>query len=178
MENIERELSINIQDVKGISGVGGHYNYTTETSTEYFTVTLNSDEERYFSFTRKLDDKTARKCKDARRELKKLYNDYNKVPEMYYLYTKVFGRINGSIVHVGYEVENNLDEYEIFSLLEIDELRKQFKIGDRGFRSLVYMQAFQIDGNEIINKIDKKWIDQLKDMGYNTDILQYELKEG
>lgn len=168
---------IKISDIKDISGVGGSYRLIgNKEAREEFTVYMNDGKEKtlYYISNDSFGGKSPARIE--RRELKRILNERDNVPEIYYLYTKVYANINGQAIHVGYEVENNINEYENFSLNEIDELRKQFKIGDKGFRSLVYIQVFQIDNNKVKNPIDQKWIDQLISMGYDISKLEYTIK--
>ena len=165
---------IKINDIKSVSGVGGSYSYIGGDNEEYFDVIMKDESKHTFHYITK--DKT-RYGRIARKELKQILNERDNVSEMYYLYTSVFARINGESIKVGYEVENILDEYENFSLLEIDKLRKEFKIGDKGFRSLVYIQVFEIQNNKIMRPIEQRWIDQLSSMGYNISKLEYTLYE-
>ena len=112
----------------------------------------------------------------ARRKIKQILNELNNVPETYLLENEIDARINGTSIKVGYRVENILDDYENFTLQEIEELRKQFKIRDDGWRHLCYIQVLEIEGNKVKRPVEQRWIDQLKYMGYDVDLLEYELK--
>jgi hypothetical protein len=102
--------------------------------------------------------------------------DNDKV-DTYYLYTDVFGIINSTPIKVGYQVKYDSDKYKIFTFNEVEELRKQFKIGDNGFRTLVFISAFEIKGNKIVRPefISQRWIDQLISLGYDVSKLQYNI---
>jgi hypothetical protein len=162
---------IKISDIKDVSGVGG--SYSDNEVSEYFVITMIDESKNTLHYISK--DKI-RYGNIARRELKQILNERDNIPEIYYLYTDIFARINGQVIKVGYEVENILDEYQNFTLNEIEELRKQFKIGDKGFRSLVYIQVFEIKENKIVKPIEKRWIKQLISMGYDVSKLEYEIK--
>jgi len=166
---------LKVNEIKTVSsGVGGSYSYVGGENEEYFDVIINDGSKHTFHYITK--DKT-RYGKIARRELKQMLNERDNVKEIYYLYTSIYARINGESVKVGYEVENILDEYENYSLLEINKLRKEFKIGDKGFRSLVYIQVFEIQNNKIMRPIEQRWLDQLSSMGYDISKLDYTIYE-
>lgn len=160
---------IKISDIKSIGGSYGG----TETH-QYFTLKMKDNSEHTLHF---ISHEGKSEGEKARLEIKKLFNEYNNVPETFLLYTNVYGSINGESVKVGYEVENILDRYEYFTLDEIETLRKQFKIKDNGTRSLVYIQVFKIENNEIKNPIEQRWIDQLSSLGYDVSLLKYTIKE-
>jgi hypothetical protein len=164
---------IKIADIKDVSGVGGSYSFQGEDNHEYFNVNMKDGNKHTLHYISK--DKT-RYGTIARKELKQIINERDNVPEIYYLYTNVYANINGQSIQVGYEVEDNLNEYKNFSLNKIEELRKEFKIGDKGNRSLVYIQVFEIINNKIISPIEQKWIDQLISLGYDVSKLEYTLK--
>lgn len=164
---------IKISDIKDVSRVGGSYSFQGGENHEYFNVNMKDGSKHTLHYITK--EKT-RYGNQARRELKQILNERDNVPEIYYLYTDIYGRINGQSIKVGYEVENNLNEYQNFSYNEIEELRKQFKIGDKGIRSLVYIQVFEIENNKIKNSIEQKWIDQLISLGYDISKLEYKIQ--
>ena len=62
-------------------------------------------------------------------------------------------------------------------LKEIEELRKEFKIKDEGWRHLVGITMIAIKDNKVIGSVPKRYIEQLEYMGYDTNVLEYELKE-
>jgi hypothetical protein len=163
---------IKISDIKFIGGCGGSYG-GLETH-QYFKVKMKDDSIHTLHF---ISHEGKSEGEKARLEIKKLFNAYNNIPETFLLYTNVYGRINGQSVHVGYEVENILNQYEYFSLNEVEELRKQFKLKDNGERSLVYIQVFKIEGDKIESPIEERWIKQLETMGYDISLLKYTLKE-
>jgi hypothetical protein len=162
---------IKISDIESIGGCGGSYG-GIETH-QYFKINMKDKSIHTLHFISHEGNSEGEK---ARLEIKKLFNEYNNVPETFLLYTNVYGRINGQSVHVGYEVKNILDQYEYFSLIEIEELRKQFKLKDNGSKSLVYIQIFEIEGNTIENPIEERWIKQLETLGYDISLLTYTLK--
>jgi len=165
---------IKISDIKNVDKVCGNYNYgENEESRECFNVYMNNGNKHTLHYI--FNDKS-RKGYYARKELKQILNERDNTPEIYYLYTEIYGNFNGQSIVVGYEVEDNLDEYKYFTLNEIEELNKQFKIGDKGIRSLVYIQIFTIEGNKIKSPIEQKWLDQLVSLGYNISKLEYKLK--
>ena len=87
----------------------------------------------------------ARKMKT---EILKEFNKYNNIPETYLLENEVYITINGETVHFGTRCINNLQDLEVLTLKEIDEMRKQFKIRDEGWRHLSYCQLFSIEENK------------------------------
>jgi hypothetical protein len=162
---------IKISDIDSIGGCGGSYG-GIETH-QYFKIKMKDKSINTLHF---ISHEGKNEGEKARLEIKKLFNEYNNVPETFLLYTNVYGRINGESVRVGYEVKNILDEYEYFTLNEIDTLKKQFKIKDNNERSLVYIQVFEIEANMIKNPIEERWIKQLETLGYDISLLQYTLK--
>jgi len=164
---------IKISDIKNINKCGYNCNLESEEKREYFTIEMKDGSKHTLHYI--FYDKS-RKGNNARRELKQILNERDNTPEIYYLYTEIYGNINGQSIVVGYEAEDNLDEYKYFTLNEIEELNKQFKIGDKGIRSLVYIQIFTIEENKIKFPIEQRWLDQLTSLGYDISKLEYKLK--
>lgn len=118
------------------------------------------------------------KCgNDKIKEIRKLYNEYNNVHETYLLENTIFIRINGEQIKFGCRCENNVKEYVYLTNLEIDNLRKEFKIRDDGWRHLCYIEAFKIEGNKVNHPISQSYLDNLVYMGYDISKLEYELAE-
>ena len=112
-----------------------------------------------------------------KKEILEKFNEYNNIPESYLLENEVHVWINGEYVHFGTRCINNLDEYEYLTLKEIDELRKQFKIRDKGWRHLARCTLFKIEDNKVDRDIPKRYIEQLEYMGYDVSKLEYKLKK-
>ena len=161
---------VKISEVKKIYGGGGcndrsylHVEYK-DGSKETLTIITN--------------DKTSFKLeRQMRTELLKAFNEYNNIPETFLLENEAHVRINGELVHFGTRCIDNLQQYVYLTLKEIDELRKQFKIKDEGWRHLAACTMFKIENNKIDRKVPKRYIEQLEYMGYNTSLLEYELSE-
>ncbi len=103
----------------------------------------------------------------------------NNEPGLYYLYTDVFGIINNKPIKVGYQVKYDLNKYKILTLNEVEILKKQFKIGDNGFRTLAFISVFEIEKNKVVRPefISQRWIDQLASLGYDVSKLKYNIKK-
>lgn len=159
---------VKISDVEKIYGGGGSNNRA------YFHIEYkDGSKERFVIVT---NDNTSFKLeREMRTELLKAYNDYNNVPEIFLLENEAHVRINGQWVHFGTRCINNLQEYVYLTLKEIEELKKQFKIKDEGWRHLASCTLFRIEGNKINKKVPKRYIEQLEYMGYDTSLLEYEL---
>lgn len=95
----------------------------------------------------------------------------------FYLENDVHVLINGQYVHFGVRCQDENGEYVYLTNKEIDELNKEFRIVERGWRHAASIVLFSINGNAISQKIPKKYIDQLEYMGYNIDKLEYVLLE-
>jgi len=163
---------IKIEDISKVNLGGG--SYSEEKQTQYFSVDMKDGSKHTLHFIS--HDKTLY-GKIARKEIKQIINERDNVPEIYYLYTNVYASINGESVKVGYEVKDNLDEYIYYTLSEIEELKKQFKIGDKGSRSLVYIQIFEVKNNKIAHPIEQRWINQLISLDYDISKLAYQIKQ-
>ena len=68
---------------------------------------------------------------------------------------------------------DNIINKHIKSLTLISE----FKIKDEGWRHLAAITMLIIKGNKVIGSVPKRYIEQLEYMGYDTNVLEYELKE-
>ena len=116
-------------------------------------------------------------CRKIRRELLEAYNEYNNIQETFLLENEAYANINGEIIHFGTRCKTILDDYVLLTLKEIEDLRKEFKIKDEGWRHLAGITMLTIKGNKVIGSIPKRYIEQLEYMGYDTSVLEYELKE-
>ena len=115
--------------------------------------------------------------KKVKRELLEAYNEYNNIQETFLLENEAYANINGEIIHFGTRCKTILDDYVLLTLKEIEELRKEFKIKDEGWRHLAGITMLTIKGNKVIGSVPKRYIEQLEYMGYDTSVLEYELKE-
>lgn len=97
--------------------------------------------------------------------------------DKYYLENQIHIIINGKYVDFGIRCEDVNGNLINFTHKEIDELDKEFKIVERGWRHLASIILFSITGNKVDRKIPQRYIDQLSYMGYNVDKLEYELLE-
>lgn len=167
--------TIKISDIKEISdGCGGSYSVNGETH-EMFSIKMKDGTHyklHYFS-----KDGT-RYGEEARIEIKKLFNKYNKIPDIYILENEAHSYINGKMIKFGYRVIDNLGQYIRFTQKEIDELEKQFKIKDEGWRHMASICMLEIKDNKIIfpKKVPERYLEQLEYMGYNISMLEYELE--
>lgn len=96
---------------------------------------------------------------------------------LYYLENDMHVLINGQYVHFGVRCEDKDGNYVYLTNKEIEELNKNFKIVERGWRHLAAITLFSIKGNKVSQKIPQRYVDQLAYMGYNIDKLDYELLE-
>lgn len=161
---------VNIADVERISS---YYGSCDRASIEVFYK--DGGKEKLTFITR--EENALVEIKKLEKELLAAYNEYNNIQETYILENEAYALINGEMIHFGTRCETINKEYKLLTLKEIEELRKQFKIKDNGFRHLALCIMLQIKGNRIINKVPKRYIEQLEYMGYDTSLLEYELKE-
>lgn len=100
-------------------------------------------------------------------------------PEVYTLENEMDAYINGERFSFGCRCEGSQsDRYVYLTNKEIDELRKEFRIRDEGWRHLCLIIAVEIKGNKVKGgKISKRYLDQLEYMGFDISKLEYELKE-
>lgn len=143
-----------------------------------FKVTMENNEIHHYSFI----DETSFECNGAiyRAELIELHkkckiaNDENE----YILVNSISANINGNTITIGMQCESiHTDEYVSFSLKEVEELNKKFKIKDPGWRHLSYIEALRIKGTDVVWPVEQKYINQLEELGYDTSILKYTIKE-
>lgn len=100
-----------------------------------------------------------------RKDLINLFNEYNNIPETYLLENEIDIRVDGESILFGYRVENNLGDYEYKTLVEIEELRKQGKIRDEGWRHLVYICLLEISKGKIVKgKLTEQYKRQLDEL--------------
>ena len=123
------------------------------------------------------DNSSFNECRKAKRELLEAYNKYNNIQETFLLENEAYANINGEIIHFGTRCKTISDDYVLLTLKEIEELRKEFKIKDEGWRHLAAITMLIIKGNKVIGSVPKRYIEQLEYMGYDTSVLEYELKE-
>ena len=123
------------------------------------------------------DNSSFNERRKVRRELLEAYNEYNNIQETFLLENEAYANINGEIIHFGTRCKTILDDYVLLTLKEIDNLRKEFKIKDEGWRHLAAITMLTIKGNKVIGSVPKRYIEQLEYMGYDTNVLEYELEE-
>ena len=161
---------VKISEIKKVNGIGG------SPDRAYFHILYKDSSKEIFTIVTK--DKTSYKlAREMKKEILEKFNEYNNIPESYLLENEVHVWINGEYVHFGTRCINNLDEYEYLTLKEIDELRKQFKIRDKGWRHLARCTLFKIEDNKVDRDIPKRYIEQLEYMGYDVSKLEYKLKK-
>lgn len=162
---------IKIADIKKIGGIS-RYSVRGETFVE-FNVTMKDKSIHNMNFKTKSEVKNYGELK--RKELLKLYNEQNNIPETYLLENDIFLRVNDKNIHFGVRCVTILDEYVYLTNKEIEELRKGSKIKNEGWRHLLYIQPFIIKENKIDRPIPQRYIDQLEYMGYDVSELEYEI---
>ena len=152
--------------------------YDVSGSNERCSLTLEYKDGTREILTFITKDKTSfKECRKVKRELLIAYNEYNNIPETFLLENEAYANINGEWVHFGTRCETVLGEYICLTLKEIEELRKKFKIIDNGWRHLAGITMLTIKNNKIEKPVPKRYIEQLEYMGYDTSILEYELKK-
>lgn len=147
---------VEIAEIEAISGVGGSFGDDMDV---YFTVFMKDESTVQFHYD-------SRKAFAKRRELKELYNKLNNVPESYKLMNQAHIQVNGVLMLFGERVDNNLDESEIKTFLEIEELNKQGKIIDNGIRQLASICLLSIKNGKIVHgELTDAYRKQLDAMG-------------
>ena len=140
------------------------------------TIEYKDGCEEILTFVTK-DHSSLNECKKVRRKLLEAYNEYNNIQETFLLENEAYANINGEIIHFGTRCKTISDDYVLLTLKEIDNLRKEFKIKDEGWRHLAAITMLTIKGNKVIGSVPKRYIEQLEYMGYDTNVLEYELEE-
>ena len=168
---------VKIECIKEVRPGGFSYNEDVDRSRAYFTLVMKDGKENVMNFISKGYDNTTGRTSE--KEIRQIFNEYNNVPEMYILENETFAKINGERVGFGYRVKDNLNEYREFTCREIDELRKEFKIKDEGWRHMLYIEMLTIEGNRVVrpSRIPRRYLEQLEYMGYDISKLEYELEE-
>ena len=123
------------------------------------------------------DNSSFNERRNVKKELLEAYNKYNNIKETFLLENEAYANINGEIIHFGTRCKTISDDYVLLTLKEIEELRKEFKIKDEGWRNLAAITMLIIKGNKVIGSVPKRYIEQLEYMGYDTNVLEYELEE-
>ena len=123
------------------------------------------------------DNSSFNERRKMKKELLEAYNKYNNIKETFLLENDAYANINGEIIHFGTRCKTISDDYVLLTLKEIEELRKEFKIKDEGWRDLAYITMIAIKDNKVIGSVPKRYIEQLEYMGYDTNVLEYELEE-
>ena len=140
------------------------------------TIEYKDGSEEILTFITK-DHSSFNERKKVKRELLEAYNEYNNIQETFLLENEAYANINGENIHFGTRCKTILDDYVLLTLKEIDNLRKEFKIKDEGWRHLAAITMLTIKGNKVIGSVPKRYIEQLEYMGYDTNVLEYELEE-
>ncbi|MGG1659475.1 hypothetical protein [Brevibacillus sp. NRS-1366] len=147
---------ISIKDIKAISGIGGNFG---EEAYSYFTVQMKDEKINTLFF----EDRNAYK---HRRELKRLFNEYNNISECYLLENDIFIRVDGEVIPFGCRVEDSLNDYIYKTLIELEELKAQGKVKDEGWRHMAFICPLEIENGKVLRgKITDQWKRQLDDMG-------------
>lgn len=126
-----------------------------------------------FRFYEDLGGQEHQKVRD---EIINAYNEWNNIPEMYQLMNRVFIKVNGKPIAFGERVQDQAGKSHYFTYKEIEELEKQFKIKDKGWRQLAYIELFEIKNGKCQKPISQRYVDQLEHMGYDISKLEYELE--
>ncbi|MFJ8247379.1 hypothetical protein [Peribacillus asahii] len=134
--------SLLLKDIEKVGGVGGRFG--TENMNIYFTVLMKDGQKHHFHYD-------SRRAYDERRELKKLFNEVNNVPEYYLLENEMFLEVGSSRFSFGCRVNNNLDESEYLTNTQIERLKRQGKIRDEGWRHLAYICPLRIENKKVVH---------------------------
>ncbi|ASA22567.1 hypothetical protein [Paenibacillus donghaensis] len=154
--------TIKIVDIASVRGVGGRF--SDQGDHTYFTVAMKDGQLHTFHYAN-------RDAYAFRRELKGLYNEVNKIGEYYLLENNTYIEVNGESILYGCRVENNLNDYEYKTLLEIETLRREGKIVDEGWRHLCYISLIKIQHGKVVRGvIDDAAIAQIKSLGLDLKI--------
>lgn len=132
---------VEISEIKEIGEICGKLSHA------YFYIKYKDGSREKFTIATK-DNTSYELARKMKTEILKEFNKYNNIPETYLLENEVYITINGETVHFGTRCINNLQDLEVLTLKEIDEMRKQFKIRDEGWRHLSYCQLFSIEENK------------------------------
>lgn len=165
---------IEISDIKEIdTGCSGIYDPEGKGNREWFAIKMKNGNKNILHYISQDDKKYA---EEARLEIRKLFNEYNNIPEMYLLENEAFAIINGKLVRFGCRVIDNLGQYILFTQKEIDKFEKQFKIKDEGWRHLLAITMLKIEENKIVfpKKVSQRYLEQLEYMGYDVNLLKFE----
>lgn len=165
--------AVKISDIKSVSN-GCSGKYSDAKVHEYFSIEMIDGSRHTFNY---VSYEGKHEGKKARLEIKKLFNEYNNIPETYILENVAHAIINGQTVNFGYSVIDNLGEYVLFTNKEIEQLRKEFKIKDEGWRHLCFIEMLNIKDGKVIGAIPQRYLEQLEYMGYDISKLEYELIE-
>lgn len=98
---------------------------------------------------------------------------------MKYKISNVYIEVNGYSIPVGVVLGEEDKPYSPFASEKItnseyEEGLKNFKYGGQRIGDLVYHSVGKISGNIIEFGCDEKWLNELKKMGYNINILERE----
>lgn len=166
---------IEISNIKHVSnGCGGSYGCNGNLNIhEKFYIDMKDGTKHVLHY---ISHEGKREGEEARVEVKKIFNEYNKIPEVYLVTNNTFIEVDGEQLEFGVQVENILGQNLYFTIKEFFDLKKQFTVKDDGGRNLSYIQKFSIQGNRVSNPIPQNYVDQLEYMGYDINKLEYELK--
>lgn len=182
----ERKIvhGINICDVKEIGRFTFELHYAEDTDKEKpwskcgFEITYKNDLKDRFVIIDSASTSTE-EAREIYQDLKIAFKEHNNIPEIYTLENEMFAYINGERHAFGCRCIGDMsDRHVCLTNKEIDELRKEFRIRDEGWRHLCLIVAVEIEGNKVKGgKISKRYLDQLEYMGFDVSKLEYELKD-
>lgn len=159
---------INVEEIEKVSGIGGSFSRDKDESYTYFKIKMKDGNEITLYF----EDRNAYKY---RPQLMKIYNELNGITEHYWIKNEAHAIINGEIIHFGARCDSWLGESKYFTLLEIEKLRKEFKIKDDRIRQLAFITLLEIKGNKVVRgELSDTYKEQLEYLGYKTDLLMTE----
>lgn len=108
-------------------------------------------------------------CQERNKDYEEFFTmfvTYHNVPESYLIQSDVYAKINGATVKVGVKVQTIIRTQKYLMNYEVEQLRREGKIEDRGSRQMVYIQAFELVANKPTKELKPEYIKQLKVMGY------------
>jgi hypothetical protein len=142
-----------IADIKSISGIGGRFG--RDDLDIYFAAEMKDGNHHFYHYD-------SRKAYDERNELFDLFIECNHIPETYRLENEMNIQVDGVSVPFGCRVEGIKGDYQYKTFLELDELRKENKILNDGWRHAVYICLFKIEVGIVHDKLTSAYREQLK----------------
>lgn len=132
---------IDVCEIEKVSRIGGSFGREEMDAT--FSIYMKSGNKHQFHYN-------SNKIYKERDNLLDIFNDVNNIPETYTLENNIYISVDGESILFGCRVVDNKGEYIRKTLLEIDELKKQGKIKDEGWRHLLYICPLKIENKQIV----------------------------